>query len=53
VILNAGAALAVAGAAPDLDRGIALAGASIDQGKAATTLDRWVEVSTAASRGGA
>lgn len=49
VILNAGAALEVAGAAPDLDGGISLAGESIDQGKAASMLDRWVEVSTAAS----
>jgi anthranilate phosphoribosyltransferase len=52
VLLNAGAALEVAGVAADLDEGIALAGASIDEGKAASTLDRWVEVSTAASRGG-
>ena len=51
VILNAGAALAVAGVAPDLDRGISLAEASIDEGKAASTLDRWIEVSLAASRG--
>ena len=52
VLLNAGAALEVAGVAGDLERGIALAGAAIDEGKAAATLDRWVEVSTAGSRGG-
>jgi anthranilate phosphoribosyltransferase len=52
VLLNAGAALEVAGVAADLDEGIALAGASIDEGKAASTLDRWVEVSAAVSRGG-
>jgi anthranilate phosphoribosyltransferase len=45
VLLNAGAALEVAGAAPDLDAGIALGAASIDDGKAAAALDRWVEVS--------
>jgi anthranilate phosphoribosyltransferase len=45
VVLNAGAALEVAGAADDLDGGIALATSSIDDGKAAATLDRWVAVS--------
>lgn len=52
VLLNAGAALEVAGVVADLDSGIALAGAAIDEGKAAATLDRWVEVSTDESRGG-
>jgi anthranilate phosphoribosyltransferase len=52
VLLNAGAALEVAGVAPDLDGGIALAASSIDDGKAASTLDRWVEVSVAAAEGG-
>jgi anthranilate phosphoribosyltransferase len=50
VLLNAGAALEVAGVADDLEEGIGLAAASIDEGKAATTLDRWVTVSTAAGR---
>jgi anthranilate phosphoribosyltransferase len=45
VLLNAGAALAVAGVAADVDAGVALAAASIDEGKAAATLDRWIEVS--------
>jgi anthranilate phosphoribosyltransferase len=47
VLLNAGAALEVAGVAPDLDGGIAMAASSIDDRKAASTLDRWVEVSVA------
>ena len=45
VLLNAGAALEVAGVAADLDAGVRLAAASIDEGKAAATLDRWIEVS--------
>jgi anthranilate phosphoribosyltransferase len=45
VRLNAGAALEVAGAAADLDEGIALASSSIDDGKAAATLARWIAVS--------
>jgi len=45
VLLNAGAALEVAGAAADLDEGIALAAASIDEGKAAATLERWIALS--------
>ena len=45
VLLNAGAALEVAGAAPDLATGIGLAAASIDDGKAAAILERWVTVS--------
>jgi anthranilate phosphoribosyltransferase len=53
VVLNAGAALEVAGVAGDLDQGIALAAASIDEGKAASTLARWVDVSTAIAGGGA
>ncbi len=52
VLLNAGAALEVAGVAPDLDGGIAMAASSIDEGKAASTLDRWVEVSSVAAEGG-
>jgi anthranilate phosphoribosyltransferase len=49
VVLNAGAALEVAGAAAGLEAGIALAAASIDDGRAAATLDRWVAVSREAS----
>jgi anthranilate phosphoribosyltransferase len=48
VLLNAGAALEVAGAAADLDAGIVLAAASIDEGKAAATLERWIAVSRGA-----
>jgi anthranilate phosphoribosyltransferase len=51
VLLNAGAALEVAGAATDLETGIALAAASIDDGRAMTTLDRWVAVSREAAGG--
>jgi anthranilate phosphoribosyltransferase len=51
VLLNAGAALEVAGVAPDLDQGISLAASSIDDGEAASTLDRWIEVSTVAAGG--
>jgi anthranilate phosphoribosyltransferase len=49
VLLNAGAALEVAGLAPDLGAGIALAAASIDDGKAAATLEGWIAVSNAVS----
>jgi anthranilate phosphoribosyltransferase len=45
VLLNAGAALEVAGTASDLDEGIALASSSIDEGKAGATLERWITVS--------
>jgi anthranilate phosphoribosyltransferase len=45
VVLNAGAALEVAGVAADLADGIGRAAASIDEGKAAATLERWVAVS--------
>jgi anthranilate phosphoribosyltransferase len=45
VLLNAGAALEVAGAASDLDEGIALASSSIDDGEAGATLERWIAVS--------
>jgi anthranilate phosphoribosyltransferase len=47
VLLNAGAALEVAGAAADLDEAIALASASLDDGDAGRTLDRWIAVSNA------
>jgi anthranilate phosphoribosyltransferase len=49
VLLNAGAALEVAGAAADLHEGLRLASASIDDGKAAATLERWIAVSNAVS----
>jgi anthranilate phosphoribosyltransferase len=45
VLLNAGAALEVAGFAADLTEGMATAARSIDDGDAARTLARWVEVS--------
>jgi anthranilate phosphoribosyltransferase len=45
VLLNAGAALEVAGFAGSLDEGMATAARAIDEGSAATTLKRWVEVS--------
>jgi anthranilate phosphoribosyltransferase len=48
VLLNAGAALVVADVAADVDAGVALAAASIDEGKAAATLDRWIAVSNEA-----
>jgi anthranilate phosphoribosyltransferase len=47
VLLNAGAALEVAGAAADLDEAIALASASLDDGSAGRTLERWIAVSNA------
>jgi anthranilate phosphoribosyltransferase len=47
VLLNAGAALEVAGAAADLDEAIALASASLDDGDAGRTLERWIAVSNA------
>ncbi len=46
VLLNAGAALQVAGFAETLDEGMATAARAIDDGDAAKTLTRWVEVST-------
>lgn len=45
VLLNAGAALEVAGRVGDLQEGIAAAAASIDSGAAAAALERWVAVS--------
>ncbi len=47
VLLNAGAALEVAGAAGSLADGMVRAAAAIDSGAAAATLDRWIAVSTA------
>ena len=45
VVLNAGAALEVAGKAATLEEGVELAGAAIDSGAAAAALERWVSVS--------
>jgi anthranilate phosphoribosyltransferase len=45
VLMNAGAALVVAGKAKDLAEGVAVAAASIDQGKARERLDKLVAVS--------
>jgi len=45
VLLNAGAALEVAGAAASLADGIETAASALDSGAAAATLDRWVRVS--------
>jgi anthranilate phosphoribosyltransferase len=49
VLLNAAAALVVAERAGDLREGVELAADSIDSGKAAATLGRWVEVSQSAA----
>ena len=49
VVLNAGAALVVAGSVDDLASGIELAGAAIDDGRVAATLERLVAVSQAAA----
>jgi anthranilate phosphoribosyltransferase len=45
VLLNAAAGLMVAGVAADLAEGLGLAAASIDEGRAAASLERLVEVS--------
>jgi anthranilate phosphoribosyltransferase len=45
VVLNAGAALEVAGFAGNLEEGMTTAARSIDDGDAARTLERWVDVS--------
>ncbi|MEP6758552.1 MAG: anthranilate phosphoribosyltransferase [Actinomycetota bacterium] len=47
VLLNAGAALMVAGFASTLDEGMATAARAVDDGEAAKTLLRWVEASNA------
>lgn len=47
VVLNAGAALVVAGRAADLAKGVRTAEAAIDDGRAAATLERFVAVSQA------
>ncbi|MEM1334201.1 MAG: anthranilate phosphoribosyltransferase [Actinomycetota bacterium] len=46
VVLNAAAALVVAGATSDIEAGLGLAAAAIDDGRAAATLERFVAVST-------
>ena len=51
VLLNAGAALEVAGAAPSLTEGMALAALALDDGRASSALDRWVAVSSDAGSG--
>lgn len=43
VLLNAGAALCVAGAAESPAAGAAMAASAIDDGRAMATLDRWIE----------
>ena len=49
VVLNAGAALVVAGVADSIKQGLEIAATSIDSGAAAATLARFVEVSQAAA----
>ncbi|MEX0755229.1 MAG: anthranilate phosphoribosyltransferase [Actinomycetota bacterium] len=49
VMLNAGAALEVAGVAASLADGIVVAAASVDEGRASAVLDRWVACSAAAT----
>jgi len=49
VVLNAAAALVVAGVADTLEEGLARAIESIDSGSAAATLDRWAAVSQQAA----
>jgi anthranilate phosphoribosyltransferase len=51
VLLNAGAALEVAGASPTLGDGMQAAARSIDSGAASATLERWVAASGSAATG--
>lgn len=51
VLLNAGAAVYVAARAEDLAAGVGLAAESIDSGRAAEVLERWIEVSNVAGEG--
>jgi anthranilate phosphoribosyltransferase len=53
VLLNAGAALVVAGKVDDIAAGIELAGAAIDDGRAESTLAKMAAVSQSASQRGA
>jgi anthranilate phosphoribosyltransferase len=48
VVLNAAAGLVVAGIAESLEEAVVLAASSIDEGRAAHTLDRWIHESQAA-----
>ena len=52
VLLNAAAGLVVSGLAADLGSGLELAAASLDEGRAAETLDRLVSTSQAAAADG-
>jgi anthranilate phosphoribosyltransferase len=52
VLMNAGAALVIAGKAGDMDSGIALAIHVIDSGAALDTLDRLIDVSNAGGENG-
>ena len=52
VVLNAAAALVVAGKAGDMAEGLTAAASAIDDGRAAAVLGRWVEVSNASSPDG-
>jgi anthranilate phosphoribosyltransferase len=47
ILLNAGAALEVAGKAPNLAEGMGVAADAIDSGAAMKTLERWLAVSNA------
>ncbi len=49
VLLNAAAALVVAGRSDDLEAGLGTAAAAIDDGRAAATLERFVDVSVQAA----
>jgi anthranilate phosphoribosyltransferase len=48
VCVNAAAALSAAGLADDIEDGLQRAAESIDSGKAAGVLERWIEVSNRA-----
>lgn len=50
-LMNAAAALVVAGLATDLDAGVALASEAIDDGRARETLDRWRSIGGVGSDG--
>ena len=52
VLLNAGAALQVAGFAGSFEEGMATAARAIDDGHAVAVLDRWVEVANAGGNDG-
>lgn len=51
-VLNASAALVVAGLADDLGAGVEMAGTALDDGRAAGVLDAWVRTSVAAREAG-